>query len=701
MDSRPVIMENAHRRTKSSGVLQSIMTKNRNRVSRDISHEQALGVRNINSQTTMPLLPPDHPHSKALGEENVAPVRQDDQRRSRRERRDDDKAPSKRSKSTVSLRSLVSGGGDDKESRRKADKDRGESPEKKSRRPRSQKPVKTKSSTGLSAMFAKMNKSNKDLSLSQPPESEDRENLSPSSSAAGSIQTPIWAQFATKDDPGAAMSNPKVRPDVTDERLREVKDQIDRYTPKDYSPDKQRGFHGSQPVLSRPSSSARPKSAILTGTLPKPYMLERRYSAERTQLGSRGSDSSRSGMQASDQIMPRHVLERTRTDPTANVFRKISSSSSEQAPARGLTIAKRGTRVMAAVAALTGKSEDELATSSSRAKPLDPKSVNDAFESVLEARNIPEDQRLKMRSLTLHVKAEFVRQDKGASRPGSPRKASTWSQSGDVVAEDAARTSIDDDTSAESKDGKNASKRSRPRSKTFTFSKADSPTKKQKASSRPTSIHGAEQLTSPTNTSSPDKRSSWARGAPTKPSLPQDFVTYLLSAHDPTTTEVGRLHKLRILLRNETVAWVDAFVASGGMAAILALLHRVMAMQWRDEHEDQLLHETLLCLKGLCTTKAAVQSLNEVADTLFPALLGMLFDEEKKGPAEFATRGIIIAVLFAYLGAANAGAADADAEEGALANRARELLTYLADPQKPEDEKPLAFVLDMLSLIHI
>jgi vacuolar protein sorting-associated protein 13A/C len=28
-----------------------------------------------------------------------------------------------------------------------------------------------------------------------------------------------------------------------------------------------------------------------------------------------------------------------------------------------------------------------------------------------------------------------------------------------------------------------------------------------------------------------------------------------------------------------------------------------LAMEWREEHEDQLLHETLLCLKGLCTTE--------------------------------------------------------------------------------------------------
>ena len=105
------------------------------------------------------------------------------------------------------------------------------------------------------------------------------------------------------------------------------------------------------------------------------------------------------------------------------------------------------------------------------------------------------------------------------------------------------------------------------------------------------------------------------------------------------------MHKLRILLRNETVAWVDSFLSLGGMTEIVALLHRIMAMEWREEHEDQLLHETLLCLKGLCTAERAIGELDKVADELFPALLGMLYDDEKKGPAEYSTRAIVITVL--------------------------------------------------------
>lgn len=71
----------------------------------------------------------------------------------------------------------------------------------------------------------------------------------------------------------------------------------------------------------------------------------------------------------------------------------------------------------------------------------------------------------------------------------------------------------------------------------------------------------------------------------------------------------------------------------------------VANFNFREEHEDTLLHESLLCLKGLCTTKIALQKLCEIETTLFPSLLAMLFDEEHKGPSEFTTRGLIMSLL--------------------------------------------------------
>ncbi|KAF2765025.1 hypothetical protein EJ03DRAFT_280965 [Teratosphaeria nubilosa] len=164
-----------------------------------------------------------------------------------------------------------------------------------------------------------------------------------------------------------------------------------------------------------------------------------------------------------------------------------------------------------------------------------------------------------------------------------------------------------------------------------------------------------------------------------------DYISYLKNNQDPTTIEVGRLHKLRILLRNETVGWVDSFIFLGGMTEIVGLLHRVMKVEWREEHEDQLLHEALLCLKGLCTTDTAMQELEKVADELFPALLAMLFDEEKKGPAEYTTRTIIVNVLFFYLSSA--------LNSPNLEERARKILGYLSEPHTQSET--VDFVMEM------
>ncbi|KAK8084952.1 hypothetical protein PG997_006223 [Apiospora hydei] len=167
---------------------------------------------------------------------------------------------------------------------------------------------------------------------------------------------------------------------------------------------------------------------------------------------------------------------------------------------------------------------------------------------------------------------------------------------------------------------------------------------------------------------------------------PVDFVSYLRKVQKPQLVEVGKLHKLRLLLRNETVSWTDEFIRQGGMEEIVSLLHRTMEVEWREEHEDALLHENLLCLKALCTTALALQYLHSKQSTLFPALLHLIFDPEKKGPSEFTTRGIITSVLFTYI-------QSAPAQDRIV--RARTVLGHLRDPKPKDDEAPVDFVLEM------
>lgn len=94
----------------------------------------------------------------------------------------------------------------------------------------------------------------------------------------------------------------------------------------------------------------------------------------------------------------------------------------------------------------------------------------------------------------------------------------------------------------------------------------------------------------------------------------------------------------------------------------------------------------MLCLKALSTTKLALQKLGEIQVTLFPALLHLIFDEEKKGPAEFTTRNLISSLIFTYL---------KTAPILERTHRANVLLSYLKDPEPSESQRPVGFVLEM------
>lgn len=504
-----------------------------------------------------------------------------------------------------------------------------------------------KSSSNLAAVFAKMNRSSKDVSKIVVADKDKENTTPPVTSPSGPPPTPIWAQFASAA--GSNASNSSIpRSDSIESRRSSIHEEIARYTPQHYSPSKQRNFNGTldQPGL-RPTLGSRPQSAYYSGSEGLIGAIGRRVSGGRTSMdGRRSEESSRRQKDQSN----RASLERARN----LTERKTSGGSAEHPAKEKLSIVKRGGRVMAAVAAFQGKKQDLPSPKEKEDAPLDPKAVDAAFEAVLDSRNIPEPMREKMRTLTLRVKADFVKQDSEASKTAAVSPVGALNgESGGVYAmanieQDAATTKQLDE-----EDDSKTTKRSRPRSRTFTFSRGD---RKDKGDSSPTKKHRSQSKSRPTSIQIPKEPYTKAQNTPTTPTgsmgrksappaNPAEYITYLRKTQDPAKVEVGRLHKLRILLRNETVAWVDSFISQQGMAEIVGLLNRIMAIEWREEHEDQLLHETLLCLKGLCTTERAMAELDQVADDLFPALLGMLFDDEKKGPAEYTTRTIIINAL--------------------------------------------------------
>ncbi|ETS74311.1 hypothetical protein PFICI_14177 [Pestalotiopsis fici W106-1] len=345
---------------------------------------------------------------------------------------------------------------------------------------------------------------------------------------------------------------------------------------------------------------------------------------------------------------------------------KATSPSKTQ---RGLKVLTRG---------LLGSKSEESPVD--KTEPvIDPKDIDKHLEAMLDRRNIPENQRYKMRNLADTIKMEFIRQDWAETNMAPGRPSINESDSG-------------------TNDGsvREGTKEKKSRGMTFTLSRnsgkkseTSSPTKKSRGEGtlgRHFRSRSTDSITSERPSSSGSGSGGGILSKIKAQQGPADFVAYLRKVQKPELVEVGKLHKLRLLLRNETVAWTDEFVRQGGMEEIVGLLHRIMDVEWREEHEDALLHENLLCLKALCTTGLALQYLHSIQAKLFPALLHLIFDPEKKGPSEFTTRGIITSVLFTYI-------QSAPTEDRVV--RAKTVLGHLRDPEPKEDERPVDFVLDM------
>ncbi|EGX90944.1 GTPase binding protein Rid1 [Cordyceps militaris CM01] len=311
-----------------------------------------------------------------------------------------------------------------------------------------------------------------------------------------------------------------------------------------------------------------------------------------------------------------------------------------------------------------------------------PSEIATHLEALLDRRNIPQNQRYKMRNLSDTIKMEFIRQDWAEMKAGQTGSLPRSDSGSHTTTAAAVESDAEDDASS-----KRARGRSRGRSFTFSRGKRDrSASKKAKPEgsigrrfrSKSTESVGRDHPASSSGTgSSVLAKIKFQQG-------PSDYVAYLRKVQKPEVVEVGKLHKLRLLLRNETVAWTEEFIRQGGLEEIVGLLNRIMAVEWREEHEDALLHENLLCLKALSTTALGMEYLHTVQADLLPKLLHLIFDPEKKGPSEFTTRNIITSVLLMYMAAASPA-------ERIL--RAKNVLGHLRDPQPKDEDQPLPFLL--------
>lgn len=273
----------------------------------------------------------------------------------------------KRTKSSVSLKSLI---GNEKVKGRKPS-----SPEKQD----GKKPKKSKSSTSLSAILSKA-KSSKDLPLDGESEPKDKENRTPPST--GSVAPPpIWAQFASQ--PLDACGNYTKVP-LND--ARSIADDIALYTAPQYSPSKGRNFmdYGTPTLARKAESKPRPMSALLPSSTSKTS-----FSDTLSGLRKRGQDNSQSRPTSDNSQSGNYVESRRLSSDKRRYAQRASTEQqrkSEEADA-STAVVKGASRVMAVVAAFNGKSQNTVTslevTTKPQEPPLDAKAIDTAFESLL------------------------------------------------------------------------------------------------------------------------------------------------------------------------------------------------------------------------------------------------------------------------------------------------------------------------------
>ena len=195
-----------------------------------------------------------------------------------------------------------------------------------------------------------------------------------------------------------------------------------------------------------------------------------------------------------------------------------------------------------------------------------------------------------MRSLDTNIKADFIRKDKSGSGSASSAEGMLLQSSRPSAGK---RSQTDDPTTHDTRESADPTgftespKKARPRSRTFTFSKSgQSPSKKQK-SERPGPYQRAKSggLT-PSASSTSLASDGFAQGSTFSgraktPADPEDYIKYLNEVQAPELVEVGKIHKLRQLLRNETVGWIDKFIMQDGMIQLVDLIYRIIKVEWR------------------------------------------------------------------------------------------------------------------------
>jgi hypothetical protein len=357
-----------HKRTKSS-VLKSIITPRNHK--RNPSAGEAISCNTptnlYNATTTLPPLHIDN--ATPLGELFQSQERVPVSSRQQASMADDRPATSpgkpshKKTLSSVSLASLAARNKD------KGTKSEDRAKDGDTREDTGKKLKKSKSQTSFHAFLSRPKSSKGREQAGYDRNSKDKENWTPPTSPVAG-PTPIYAQFASRPLQSVNTTNVSLN-DISD-----VDREMSLYTPQAYTPSKQRNFHGlyERPTLAK---RERPKSAYLpsntsTGSFVETLASIRKSSANRVLPSALSRDVS--GREKKPWIDQRRVSWEERISKQSGESRRPVAEK----PKEGLAVTRRGSRVMAAVAAFNGRSKDV-----GKDEQMSSRNIEIAFEALL------------------------------------------------------------------------------------------------------------------------------------------------------------------------------------------------------------------------------------------------------------------------------------------------------------------------------
>ncbi|KAF3926428.1 hypothetical protein AA313_de0205685 [Arthrobotrys entomopaga] len=170
---------------------------------------------------------------------------------------------------------------------------------------------------------------------------------------------------------------------------------------------------------------------------------------------------------------------------------------------------------------------------------------------------------------------------------------------------------------------------------------------------------------------------------PLHANAPSDFIDYLTGmTYDKV--DLGWLRRLRRMLRNERLAWVETFFDEHGLDRLFDLVKNIYDLEYHDVMSGPVLREVFLCMKAAYTAPMADGCFHAIHVELFTLILSMMFDEErKKTPYEYETREAAVGLMFTYL---------QQAAPEKQATRARSIMKILENPPLTKSQQGPAWV---------